>query len=560
MDLDPDYNPSFKAKIHTKWVATVASIWIQCTSGSLYTFAIYSTVLKSSQGYNQSSLDIVSVFKDIGANVGTLSGVLYSSVTDPRRRNCGGGPWVVLFAGALQCFAGYFLMWLTIVGVLPKPPLLVMCLYMLLAAHAMTFFNTANVVTAVHNFPNYRGTVVGIMKGFLGLSGAILIQVYQTIFRNKPTAYLMLLALLPPITTLLLMSFVTISQTNEDDEKKHLNGFSLIALVLASYLMAVIIVGNIFSLQMSVRIIAFGILIFLLLSPISVAISAHKEKSYRIIKYLLEKNTPEDEQNRSQAHFVDIGQSHDYYAELPAGADQERDMNERRTPEWGENMNLFQAMCTTGFWFLFVTTACGMGTGLATVNNISQIGGSLGYKTLETNTLVSLWSIWNFVGRFGAGYISDYFLRSLGWSRPLFIVVTLACMTVGHAVIASGLPGALYAGSVIVGVCYGSQWSLMPTIASEIFGAGHLGTIFNTITIAGPVGSYILSVWVVGYLYDKEASEENMCSGTHCFMLSFFIMAASTLFGAFVALALFFRTRNFYNNVVHRRGASTITG
>ncbi|VVA17024.1 PREDICTED: NUCLEAR FUSION DEFECTIVE [Prunus dulcis] len=54
----------------SKWVSTVASIWIQCTSGSLYIFSIYSQNLKATQGYDQSTLDTVSVFKDFGANCG----------------------------------------------------------------------------------------------------------------------------------------------------------------------------------------------------------------------------------------------------------------------------------------------------------------------------------------------------------------------------------------------------------------------------------------------------------------------------------------------------------
>lgn len=153
--MDPDYNPSRKSLIRNKWVATAASIWIQCTSGSLYTFSVYSALLKSTQGYDQSTLGTISVFKDFGANFGLLSGVLYSA---------SGGPRMVLLAGAVQCFAGYFLMWLTVTGSLPRPPVLVMCLYMVLAAHAMTFFNTADVVTGVHNFRNYSGTIVGIMK------------------------------------------------------------------------------------------------------------------------------------------------------------------------------------------------------------------------------------------------------------------------------------------------------------------------------------------------------------------------------------------------------------
>ncbi len=137
---------------------------------------------------------------------------------------------------------------------------------------------------------------------------------------------------------------------------------------------------------------------------------------------------------------------------------------------------------------------------------------------------------------------------------PLLMAITLATMAVGHIVIASGFPGILYMGSILVAICYGSQWSLMPTITSEIFGVRHMGTIFNTIGLASPVGSYIFSVRVIGYIYDKEAGGEGYsCFGTHCFMLSFLIMASLALFGSLAAIALFFRTRRFYQLVVFRR-------
>ena len=150
-------------RLSTRWIATVASIWIQCSCGASYTFSIYSSVLKSSQGYDQSTLDTVSVFKDIGANAGILSGLLYASVTLNHSRLLR-GPWVVHVAGAIQCFIGYFFMWASVVGLIGRPPVPLMCLFMFLAAHSQTFFNTANVVSGLENFPGYGGTNVGIMK------------------------------------------------------------------------------------------------------------------------------------------------------------------------------------------------------------------------------------------------------------------------------------------------------------------------------------------------------------------------------------------------------------
>ncbi|OWM90453.1 hypothetical protein CDL15_Pgr014756 [Punica granatum] len=290
---------------------------------------------------------------------------------------------------------------------------------MLVAAHGQTFFHTSNVVSGVHNFSGYGRTIVGIMKGFLGLSGAVLIRVYYTLFKNQPSNFILMLALFPTAVSLLLFFF----------------------------------------------------------SPVAVA--AMRQEFIESDKFLLETNILVSGSQSEPGKDTEEAPS-----QYPASSIDAAIQNTR------VHMNIIQAVCTGNFWLLFI---------------------------------------------------------AMGLARPLVMAIMWFIRTGGHVIIASGFPGNLYIGSTLVGVCFGSLWSLMPTITSEIFGLSHMGTIFNTIAIASPVGSYILSERVIGYIYDKEATGDgNSCYGTHCFMLSSLILASVAFFWFLVNLLLFFRTRSSY--------------
>ncbi len=371
---------------------------------------------------------------------------------------------------------------------------------------------------------------------------------YDPSVRHILQRFILMLALLPTFVSIVLVFFVRIHEANTIDDTKHLNGFPVVALIIAAYLIIILTLESTLSLPSWAHIITFILLLLLLASPIGIAIKAQMEDSKRFVQTFSIESNPLKENPELMSSSESYHELHDGEGQVNAAVDDTILIDE-------EGMNLFQAMCTLNFWLLFMAMVCGMGSGQAVINNLSQIGQSLNYTTVEVNNLVSLWSIWNFVGRIGVGYLSDYLLHARGWARPLLMSITLATMITGHIVIASGFPGILYMGSILVGICYGSQWALMPTITSDRFGVRHLGTISTTIGVACPVGSYIFSVRVIGYIYDMEAGGEgySSCFGTHCFMLSFIIMASLALLGSLVAIALFFRTKIFYQRVVLRR-------
>ncbi|CAI5473638.1 unnamed protein product [Closterium sp. Yama58-4] len=218
----------------------------------------------------------------------------------------------------------------------------------------------------------------------------------------------------------------------------------------------------------------------------------------------------------------------------------------RAGPRRGQDFTLQQAAVKADFWLLFVSFLCGTGSGLTAINNLAQMGAAQGYSSVRV--FLSLLSVSNFVGRLLAGYASEHVVKDHMFPRPVLLLLAQALMAVGHIFFALAFPSSLHLGSVIVGLCYGVHWSIMPATASEIFGLKHFGMLYNTLTAACPMGSFVFSGMIAGYLYDREAEKDHVheCYGAHCFRLTFFIMAAVCLFGVCMNLILILRTRVVY--------------
>ncbi|VAH14337.1 unnamed protein product [Triticum turgidum subsp. durum] len=254
-------------------------------------------------------------------------------------------------------------------------------------------------------------------------------------------------------------------------------------------------------------------------------------------------------------------------AERPAATLMSRVVRALRPPPLGDDYTILQALVSVDMLLLFTATVFGIGGTLTAIDNMGQIGESLGYPQRSIATFVSLISIWNYLGRVASGFASEALLARYRLPRPLVLAVVLLLTVPGHLLISFGVPGSLYVASVIIGFCFGAAQPLILASVSELFGLRYYSTLYNLCGTASPVGSYVLNVRVAGRMYDREAARQGgghavasaagkrlvTCIGVRCYKESFLVITAVTVAAAAVTLVLAWRTRGFYAGDVYAR-------
>ncbi|KAK1441521.1 hypothetical protein QVD17_07485 [Tagetes erecta] len=530
-----------------RWSMFFACVLIMSLSGAGYIFALYSGEIKKTLGYDQTTLNLVSTFKDLGGTVGIMSGLI--NEVSP--------PWVALLLGAAMSFSGYFMIWLPVTGKITKPPVWQMCLFIFIGANSQTFANTGALVTCVNNFPEGRGAVLGLLKGFVGLSGAIISQLYHAFYGHDTKSLILFIGWLPAVVSILFLPIVRVLKVvRQGNDLKTLYNFLYISLLLAGFLMSIIIAQHKFQFSKTEYVATTSIIVTLLLSPIVIV--------FREELTLWRKNQDLGTRN------ININVNHEDITNVPKTTPSEKEVSCWRTaftpPERGEDFTILQALFNMDMFLLFLTTAFGVGGVLTAIDNLSQIGESLGYKKTTISTFVSLVSIWNYLGRVGAGFLSETLLVKYKFPRPLMLTMVLCIACIGHLLIALGVSNGLYLSSVIMGFCNGAQWPLIFAIISEICGLKYFSTLLNWGAGAIPIGTYILNVVVAGRFYDEEAErqmrvkgmvrkggEDLTCIGVKCYKTSFFIITAATIFACVLSLVLVIRTRKFYRGDIYKK-------
>lgn len=269
---------------------------------------------------------------------------------------------------------------------------------------------------------------MGILKGFVGLIGAIWTQIIAMINLPDQASLIFIIAVGPAMVSFTLMFIIRHVEGYKQSRPSDASGFMFIyniCLLLAVYLMGVLLLENMLNLNQSTITLFAVILIILILLPIIVPIllvffsdliSPDKETLLEPPMLAETKHERLVDEKVPNAQTLPLSEGPRDMVQFQAKLFQViraavKKIKQKNGPRRGEDFTLAQALLKADFCIMFFSIVMGCGSGLTMINNMGQICLSLGDDNI--NVYVSVISISNFLGRVGGGYFSEVLVRCI---------------------------------------------------------------------------------------------------------------------------------------------------
>ena len=177
--------------------------------------------------------------------------------------------------------------------------------------------------------------------------------------------------------------------------------------------------------------------------------------------------------------------------------------NQATSSSKGNDYTWNEVAKTPQFYLLWVMYLLAATAGLMLIAHLPSIAVAQADWKTAGFMLVVILSIFNAIGRLGAGALSD----KVGRTRAMMIVFMIQAVNMFLFAFYTSIP-MLVVGSAVAGISYGAVFSLFPTTTAEYFGMKNLGVnygmIFTGWGIAGVVGPML-----GGMVADKTGSYNN---------------------------------------------------
>mmetsp|Transcript_14199 Transcript_14199/g.42879 ORF Transcript_14199/g.42879 Transcript_14199/m.42879 type:complete len:728 (-) Transcript_14199:369-2552(-) len=534
----------------SKWLTFSFAALLQLSSGLGYTFSIYSNDLKKHFDYSQAQIAGIGTACNVGGYMPIFAGLFY----DRLKRYNQVGPMLTVMIGVVLQFGGYYGMWLAAMGKF-ECSYVGMLLLAMAACNGQAWYETAGLVTSVRNFETERGTVIGILKAFLGLSASAYITIYVSFIEPDAIRFLRILALAPTAVALFsgfFINYVPFIQI-EPHTKSHAFHMIFTAVIALAFYQTVIAIARTEaqSINFWTGVLMTSAVAVLLLPVMAIPFIFGGPRAVELNIKSHHKPVRKGPMPSIAAHTGDdasrplLGSSNDGNGN---GEGEHRAINPvEKTP--------LQCMVCLDFWLLFLVNGISSGCGLTLLNNLGQQVIALGSGSKSSQAgYVSLFSVANCLSRLLAGFIPDRLMKSYGTSRTVSLIALSAMAAISAVVTAfSGLQ-LLNASAFLAGFAFGGMQGITPAITSELFGLENFATNYAIIQAGPAIGSYAMATSLAGAMYnwvmDHYHQKGHFCRGPLCFRYTFLIVAALAVVATIFATIVWARSREAYKAVI----------